>query len=125
MDGEANAAPATSRSALNTLFSRLRQLRLLRTERMDIAPVLQGMLDAGAPSLPLLARVVIHDGCLTGLGSVDLLRQFLHRFPLVTVRFETSIPRPNSSPLAVMFAGWPRECPASSGACGSACAASL
>ena len=109
------AAPATSRSALKTLFARLRQLRLLRTEWMDVAPVLQGLLDAGAPSLPHLARVVFRDGCLTGL-TVDLLRRFLHRFPLLTVRFESSIPRPNDSSLAAMFAGWLRvELPAPSG----------
>ena len=96
-----------SRSALKTLFSRLRQLRLLRTECLDIVPVLQGMLDAGAPALPLLARVVFRDGCVAGL-TVDLLRRFLHRFPLVTVRFESSIPRHNDSSLAAMFAGWPR-----------------
>lgn len=79
---------------------------------MEIAPLLQGMLDAGVPALPSLSCVHFDNSAVGGLDN-DLLRRFMHKFSETIVRFEFSHDLgghllTDHYELARRFGRWPR-----------------
>lgn len=104
-------AEAMFRPTLNAFFERTPLLQTLQTRDMFTGPLLQGMIDAGLHSLPMLRRVEF----LSFKGGVNspVLRRFLHRFPEVTVRLALKAPvrwevRKFAQDFARTFGGWPR-----------------
>lgn len=82
-----------SRAALKTMFARLPLLRILcytanQHDRMDPAPLFQGMLDAGAAALAHLRCVEICVGN-ADTDREELIRRFRCTFPRVEVKLFT------------------------------------
>lgn len=106
-DASEEAAP---RSALKAFFQRTPLLRELHTSWMLLAPLIQGMLDAGVEALPMLRHVECANLWKDGL-TAPLLRRFLHRFPKVHV--DLFLPENNALELdeyqfIATFSDWPR-----------------
>lgn len=103
----------TPRSMLKAMFTRLPELRFLCAAFMEMAPLLQGMLDAGADALPHLRRVQCDNGSVEKLVEAHaLLRRYLHKFPAVHVHFDYTLDlddgRPDAKVIAHHYGRWPR-----------------